>query len=1011
MTADRTNSARVIDARTPSIWLLLALVIAPVVASSQSTPQDNRAAGLRLAAALLRIASNNRSQAQALLRQNPGLNTYAFRARIVYEADLECDRRGFARSLFLYDIAIQASRLSNDTNTLAACLYSMGNICGATGDLQKAEECYLESARISSQRNLPWFYLASLGTLADLYTARGEYEKAKEASEKRLSYSLSLGSDYGILPLDARLGALAALGKISEWQGDHGSALRLLRESLGVAQTLSQIDPDRETAVAERWSDLGWVYYSMGDYGGAMESYGRAFQLSQAIGYKQGLCEATLCLALVYLEQADYEKAEELSGEGLQIARELNDTETAAGALGNLGYAYQRQGDYPRAERYFTEAVGLARTLPDSGTTIQIIEGLGVLYQGKSQYQLALRYYSEALKSAESTHLGVEQFELTWRKADAYLAMADYDKVIELCDSLVKLDSEMAQPNFSYLALTTRGEAYLAKGEYALAAKDLSAAIEKAELMRGQIGGREVERVSFLERKLRPYQLIVDLLVAQKKPDEALAYSERAKGRALLDVLNTRRENINSVMSAAERQRDRDLSATLTALSKQVSAERLNKQADALAEAEGKLKNARVEYESFTDALYVAHPELKTQRVEPAAFDLHDLADIGAGGDTALVEFMVNDKSTHIFVVTWDPVMTGRKASAARVRSYDVSISRKDLADLTASFAERLGNRNIGKDAMARQLFDLLLAPGKESLAGKTTLAIIPDGPLWNVPFQALKQADGKYLIETHSIFYAPSITVLQQMVQKSESSTANSGQDRVANDSGVAGGLGTLLAFGNPALPGQTIERVRETHRDENLAPLPDAEAEVRQLAAMYQSRGAKVYTGADAREDRAKAEMGKYRILHFATHGILDSNNPMYSNIVLSTDDKSPDDGLLEAWEIMRLDLKADLAVLSACDTARGKTEGGEGVIGMSWAFFVAGCPTTVVSQWKVDSASTAQLMVEFHKNFLQNAQNPQMFWKKADALRRAMLTLMARPEYKDPYYWAGFVVVGAG
>jgi CHAT domain-containing protein len=135
------------------------------------------------------------------------------------------------------------------------------------------------------------------------------------------------------------------------------------------------------------------------------------------------------------------------------------------------------------------------------------------------------------------------------------------------------------------------------------------------------------------------------------------------------------------------------------------------------------------------------------------------------------------------------------------------------------------------------------------------------------------------------------------------------------------------------------------------------------------------------------------------------------MYSNLVLSTDDKSPDDGLLEAWEIMRLDLKADLAVLSACDTARGKTEGGEGVIGMSWAFFVAGCPTTVVSQWKVDSASTAQLMVEFHKNLLQNNQNPQTVWKKADALRRAMLTLMARPEYKDPYYWAGFVVVGAG
>jgi len=135
------------------------------------------------------------------------------------------------------------------------------------------------------------------------------------------------------------------------------------------------------------------------------------------------------------------------------------------------------------------------------------------------------------------------------------------------------------------------------------------------------------------------------------------------------------------------------------------------------------------------------------------------------------------------------------------------------------------------------------------------------------------------------------------------------------------------------------------------------------------------------------------------------------MYSHFVLSADDKSGDDGLLEAWEIMRLDLKADLAVLSACDTARGRTGVAEGVIGISWAFFVAGCPTTVVSQWKVDSAGTAELMIEFHKNMVSKSQGQQKVWKKAEALRKAMLTLMRIPKYKDPFYWGGFVVVGAG
>ena len=111
------------------------------------------------------------------------------------------------------------------------------------------------------------------------------------------------------------------------------------------------------------------------------------------------------------------------------------------------------------------------------------------------------------------------------------------------------------------------------------------------------------------------------------------------------------------------------------------------------------------------------------------------------------------------------------------------------------------------------------------------------------------------------------------------------------------------------------------------------------------------------------------------------------------------------------MRLDLKADLAVLSACETARGRTGVGEGVIGMSWAFFVAGCPTTVVSQWKVDSASTAELMIAFHKHLVSDFRGQERTWTKADALRKAMMTVMKYPKYRDPFYWAGFVVVGAG
>ena len=131
------------------------------------------------------------------------------------------------------------------------------------------------------------------------------------------------------------------------------------------------------------------------------------------------------------------------------------------------------------------------------------------------------------------------------------------------------------------------------------------------------------------------------------------------------------------------------------------------------------------------------------------------------------------------------------------------------------------------------------------------------------------------------------------------------------------------------------------------------------------------------------------------------------MYSHLVLARgEDKSNEDGLLEAWELKDLDLNADMVILSACDTARGKVTGGEGVIGMTWAAFIAGAPTTVASQWKVESSSTTEFMLEFHRQMLAKKKV-----SKAEAMRRASLKLMKSSKYRHPLYWAPWVLVGDG
>jgi CHAT domain-containing protein len=197
----------------------------------------------------------------------------------------------------------------------------------------------------------------------------------------------------------------------------------------------------------------------------------------------------------------------------------------------------------------------------------------------------------------------------------------------------------------------------------------------------------------------------------------------------------------------------------------------------------------------------------------------------------------------------------------------------------------------------------------------------------------------------------------------------------------------------------------------------LPEAERQVKALANLYGAMQSKIYIGAEAREERVKEEASRYKILHLATHGMLNNASPMYSHLVLSqTLGDVNEDGLLEAWEIMRMELDAELAVLSACDTARGKVSAGEGVIGLSWSLFVAGCPSVVVSQWKVESSSTTELMLEFHRRLRGRVGEGKgrvgelkVSSSKSEALRQASLKLLRSQEYRHPFYWAAFIVVG--
>jgi CHAT domain-containing protein len=211
------------------------------------------------------------------------------------------------------------------------------------------------------------------------------------------------------------------------------------------------------------------------------------------------------------------------------------------------------------------------------------------------------------------------------------------------------------------------------------------------------------------------------------------------------------------------------------------------------------------------------------------------------------------------------------------------------------------------------------------------------------------------------------------------------------------------LLAFANPTVTAETASLYRAFDRNASLGAIPETETEVRAIAGIYGPKSSRVYIGDQALEATFKREAPACDILHVATHGVTYDGAPMFSSLVLNASPHDEEDGVLEAREIATLTLNAGVAVLSACETGKAAWVSGEGVIGLSWAFLAAGCPTTVVSLWKAQSAATAVLMVEFHRQLARGATS-------SEALRRAQLALRRDRRYRNPFYWAPFVVIGA-
>ncbi|MFY9573672.1 MAG: CHAT domain-containing tetratricopeptide repeat protein, partial [Blastocatellia bacterium] len=738
------------------------------------------------------------------------------------------------------------------------------------------------------------------------------------------------------------------------------------------------------------------AYTWQGNYVPAIEQLQKAFAIFEVLRDKNKMAIALSDIGEVYFQLNNYNLSLEHYQKSLKLFEELNSLADSSMRIYAIGNVHFVTGNFDLAIESYQKALGQFEAIKHQpGVASMLASIAGTLY-AQQKYDLALDFYQKSLSIYESLNDRSRAAGVIERIASVYYSKSDYPQSLEVAARAVSLAEQASSLDTLWRARLTQGLAFRALNRNEDAQQSFTQSIGAIDLMRSRLVRGEREAQQFFRAKNAAYLAMMELLIAQNRVAEALGYADRVRTNTLLDILQ--RAQINKAMSGPEQEQERLAQSSALAVKAQISHERERKRPDEqrLHVLEERLQRALRDYRGYENRIYAAHPGLKALRGEADPLRLDDASTVVADSSTALLQFAVADARTYLFVLTRGGAAKRSPAGRAQpptylLNAYVIDIARGQLADRVEKFQELIKQRKESVQQTGRELYDLLLAPATGQLAGKSVLLIVPDDALWRLPFEALQTAGDRYLIEDHAISYATSLTGLAEMSKP------------VASEKGVR--PLTAALFANPAISKQTIDRVMLASR-EIVVPSPDAESEVKSLERVYGAAKCKVYIGAHASEEAAKQESGKWRVIHFAAPARLLDASPLYSRVLLSqSEENGSEDGLLEAWELMKLDLKADIVVFSASETGGEKTGTGDGISALGWSLYVAGCPTNMLSRWRTDAAASNTLMTEFHRE-LQSASRKS----KSRALQLATLKMLRETQNRHPFYWAGFILVGS-
>jgi CHAT domain-containing protein/Tfp pilus assembly protein PilF len=937
----------------------------------------------------------------------------------------------YPQALTFFRTALRIRRGLRDREAEARALNNLGYVHVYAGELDKAFR-YFSRNLAAAAEGAPRVQAQTNNHVGEVYYARGHLKTALGHFNKALEMWDAVGDRAG------QALAHLNLGYTYSDSGDLPKAMESFRRALLLYRA---VDDRRGEALSE--TAIGTIYSFLGEKQVALDSHKRAMEFFRAIGDRSGEAVTLNSIGRAYEDLNEPLTALDYYSLALQLYRGSGNLDSEAVTLYYLGRLYHSQREVGRALRFYNRSIALSRRTGKTRLEAYGLLGVGAIYgsageatRALAEFGRVLRFY-RAVGDRRGQALALNSIGYThYLAGDKEQARAHFEEALPLSGAAGDRGGEA-----SVLYHLARCERDLGRLDEALARMEESARI--TESLRVKVTS-QILRTSYFASVQERYRFYLDLLMQAhaRQPDRgfsaaAFQISERASARSLNELLNESRVDIRQGVDPALLERERLLQRSLGSKAEYQMRLMSSDDAEEAAALEGEIRRLTTEYEEVQAQIREQSPHYAAL-TQPPVLRLEDIqAELG-GRDTLLLKYARGNEKSYLWLVSQSAVQSVELGESERVEKmarelYALLVARQPVdGEQLRDYQRRVDEADRQYWRLASELGELLLGKVANQLGSKRLL-VVPDGALQYIPFEALpvparepaesaaggKRTDGAGFVPLfldHEVVYLPSATAMKTMRRVGDEraqvrmAVAVLADPVFGRDDPRVGARVGADANASPdedaARQSLTLRSVEAARGSGSIPRLTFSLREAETIIAVTPPGEGTMVTGFEANRAAAMStDLARYRIVHFATHGIINNKHPELSGILLSMVDRNGrwENGLLQLHDIYNLKLSADLVVLSACDTGLGKDVEGEGLVGLTRGFMYAGSRSVVASLWKVDDSATAELMGHFYKAMLQDGLPPPA------ALRAAKEAMWKQGRWKHPYYWAAFVLHG--